>query len=294
MAGALSQWADVTVTAPGPPGSLRADGLFDVRGLGEGLGPQEWPEPAVASWPTTKAGPVVVDGADHEAVRLARALVQSSKGYGPLIPVSPGGAFDPVDLGVPVAVNPIAAKHPHNGFGFSDYLLILTDRVPEGDDQPTSAPPTALASWVIARYPRFRTVYVENAEALAYWGRCLRGIVHIDTRTDLQRLMAHSRMTIDLSPGRMIARECIESLQLGTPVIAPEGSAGGRLAGMGGGIAYSDVAELLHAVVRLSDPVTRDQVGRQGKQMATDRFGRTADFVAKLRTSLYANDRERS
>ena len=44
----------------------------------------------------------------------------------------------------------------------------------------------------------------------------------MDTRMDLWRLVAHANVCIDLRPGSYIARECVEALRFGTPIIVPE------------------------------------------------------------------------
>ncbi len=97
-------------------------------------------------------------------------------------------------LGPYVPVNPLAAKHRHHGFGFTEYVLILSG--PEGGDPPTAA------DSIGAALPDTDVVVVGDAVASAWKGRTLRGRVGIDTRTDLWRLMAHAAVCIDLAPGR--------------------------------------------------------------------------------------------
>ena len=115
-------------------------------------------------------------------------------------------------------INPLAATHRHNGLGFTGYLLVLSDRV----GSPEVSPPTPMAAWLTARFPDKEVVVVEDAAAAVWRGRVLRGIVDVYTRTDLWRLVAHARVTVDLSPGPIIARECVESLRFGTPIVVPQ------------------------------------------------------------------------
>jgi hypothetical protein len=188
------------------------------------------------------------------------------------------------DVGLHVPINPIAAKHRHNGLGFTDYLLVLSDRdagsAKPGDD------PTPLAAWLLARYPREHVVVIEDAVAAIWQFRSLRGMVTVDTRTDLWRLMAHARALVDLRPGRRLARECVESLRFGTPVVTPAGSIGATLAEGGGGLWFRDEAELLGCVERLADPVTRDILGSQGRRMADARYGNPDAFVTRVGDAL--------
>ena len=118
-------------------------------------------------------------------------------------------------MGVHVPVNRLAERHRHHGFGFTDYLLVLSDRT--GDHR---RPPPA-AAWLSAAFNDADVVVVEDAVASAWKGRALRGKVSVDTRMDLWRLLAHANLCIDLAPGPYIARECIEALRFGTPIVVP-------------------------------------------------------------------------
>ncbi len=149
LSGALSRHVTVDVLTPGPESSTIADGLFDVRTLG-GVG-------TAASWPRPfDVSPEEVRGSIAE--RPVAALVEAGDGFAlellarhePELPTilvgvdpdeaaaalsaSTGGkpprsvGLSPLDVGLHVPVNPLAAQRPHNGFGFTDYLLVLTDR----------------------------------------------------------------------------------------------------------------------------------------------------------------------
>ena len=96
-----------------------------------------------------------------------------------------------------------------------------------------------MVAWLTARFPDKEVVVVEDATAAVWRGRVLRGIVDVYTRTDLWRLVAHARVTVDLAPGPIIARECIESLRFGTPIVVPAESAARPHADAGGGMTFS-------------------------------------------------------
>ena len=127
---------------------------------------------------------------------------------------------------------------------------------------------------------------IENALATVWRARSLRGAITIDTRTDLWRLLAHARLTVDLSPGPLIARECVESLLYGVPVVVPAGTGAARLAALGGGLWFRDEAELLGCVEALDDQQVRDTLGEQGRSMAATWYGDAAGFVDRVADGL--------
>jgi len=195
-----------------------------------------------------------------------------------------GGMSDPEFIGLHVPINPLAATHRHNGLGFTGYLLVLTDRI----GAPDVIPPPAMAAWLTARFPAREVVVVEDATAAVWRGRALRGVVPVYTRTDLWRLLAHARVTIDLAPGRIIARECVESLRFGTPIIVPEHSAAHAHAEAGGGMTFGDAAELLACVSRLSDETEHATASAQGRVYADAHYGNQKSFVESVARVLSA------
>ncbi len=296
MAAALSRSAAVDLVVPGTPGGARPDGLFDVHGVGRSAA-GGWPEPDAASWPDLPAPDVLLlDTAD----RGARALAESALAGTPVLAlaaspaaVRPGEVAvvtggEPADRAGPavrfrpcVPVNPLAGRRPHNALGFTGYLLVLSDR--PGTAQRGL---TAAAGWLTARFPRRPVVVVEGGRASILRARALRGVVGIDSRTDLWRLMAHAQATVDLAPGPLIARECVESLRYGTPIVVAAGTAGADHARAGGGLWYEGVAQLLGCVDLLDDPMVREILGNQGRQMADEVFGRPAASVEQVTGAL--------
>lgn len=189
------------------------------------------------------------------------------------------------EVGLHVPVNPLAAGHRHNALGFTDYVLVLSDRRPATADTDT---PTPLAAWLAARFPRRHVVVVEQAVASVWRWRSLRGRVSVDTRTDLWRLIAHAQVVVDLHPGPLVARECVESLRYGTPVVVPAGTAAADLAALGGGLWYRDVAELLACVDAFGDRDLRDTLGTQGRAVAEEHYGDPVGFVDRVSAATEA------
>ncbi len=270
LAGALSRRSQVWVAVPGLPGTAAADGAFDAVGIGSSNG--GWPSADTAVWPgNLDPRAVVIDQGDG----AARAVVERH---------APGAAvLDAADVatrtGVHVAVNPLAAVRRHNALGFTSYVLVLSDRV--GPQDPGGRP-TPAAAWLTARFARRHVVVVENATASVWLARSLRGVVGVDTRTDLWRLVAHAGVVVDLAPGPVVARECVEALRFGTPIVVPAGTAAADLAAAGGGLWFTDVAELLGCVAACGDPAVGDALGAQGRRVADERYGDAQRVVAQV------------
>jgi hypothetical protein len=295
LAGAASRQASVQIVTPARSEGVEPDGAFDISGIGADTptdrdGRREWPTPARARWTDrpdnatwlldqSSPGAAAVfhafgDGSPAHAVTSVSGFAAPDVSPLPLLP----GTGPAQTLGVYVPVNPLAAHHRHGGLGFTGYLLVLSDR----GSRPVVTPPTAAVAWLTARFHDEYVVVVEGGSAAVWKGRALRGVVGVDTRTDLWRLMAHARVVIDLAPGPVIARECLESLRFGTPIVVPTDTAGAAPADAGGGLTYSGVPELLERVERLLDGGERDRCSREGAAYANSRHGDPTTFVADL------------
>ncbi len=160
----------------------------------------------------------------------------------------------------------------------------------EAGTAPAAGPPSAAVAWLAAGLARTDLVVVAQGTAAAYRGRALRGTIAVDTRTDLQRLMAHAAVTVDLAPGPLVARECVESLRLGTPVVVPAGSAAAPLAAQGGGLVFDGPATLLATVRTLSDPgaASAAVAGEGGRRFADSLYGDPHRFVARVGEAVAA------
>jgi hypothetical protein len=284
LAGAASRLGPVTVLVPGDTQSVEADGLFDLRGLG-GPGSLRWPD----GLPTDTT--IIVDELTADVTHLltetgASPVFYLSDSHGPpaasWLSLPLVGGEEPV--GVHVPVNRLAAQHRHHGFGFTDYVLVLSDGTGDQD----GAPPPA-AAWVGAAFTGADVVVVEDAVASAWKGRALRGKVSVDTRMDLWRLLAHANVCIDLAPGPTIARECIEALRFGTPIIVPEWAGAASVhAQESDGSIFGDPDDLLMAVGRMRDETEWSRVSEAGRRYSESRFGDPAALVARLRALLRA------
>ncbi len=279
-----------------PSGTTKADGAFDVVGIGRGPG-STWPDAESALWahrpdPTSTW---ILDETGHEARTLLHAFGEGTAfSIAPFnrggadrilnLPLTPGRLPQQRDqmLGMHVPVNPLAVGQRHMGLGFTDYILVLTDR----PRKPPNKPPTGAVAWLTSRFHKDYVVVIEGGAAAAWRGRALRGVVGVHTRTDLWRLLAHARVTVDLSPGDVIARECIESLRLGTPIVVPEDSVGAEHAKVAGGLAYSDVLGLLDHVASMSNEEFRRDRAEEGREYADTYYGEQSHFIENLARCL--------
>jgi hypothetical protein len=297
VAGAASRTNPVVVVVPAAAGRTEPDGAFDLFGAGMGRD-GSWPEPSDAVWPDGLAADsvIVVDEPDAGV----RSLLDRHAPGGAVYAIAPDnaapeprpiarlqftddrrhGETEFIHLHVPI--NPMAATHRHNGLGFTDYLLVLSDR----SGAPEISPPTAMAAWLSASYPDQNVVVVEEATAAVWRGRVLRGVVPVYTRLDLWRLIAHARVTVDLAPGPIIARECIESLRFGTPILVPAASVARPYAEAGGGVAFTGVSELVAGVSLLCEDSVRAAVSSQGQRYADSHYGNREAFVSSVCRAL--------
>lgn len=295
VSAALSRLGPVEVVVPGPAGTRRPDGAFDLLPVGGLAIEPRWPDPAAAEWPTI--GPfavAVIEDGDLDALTLADrflpgvptvSITSVANGEGTRLGVGVGTGAGSREVGLHIPVHRLAAARGHVGIGFDDYVLVLGD---QGPGEAGDASLTPGAAWLAARFAGRHVLVVENAVATVWRARSLRGVVTVDTRTDLWRLLAHARLTVDLAPGPLVARECVESLHYGVPVVVPAGGAGGRLAAGGGGLWFDDEAELLGCVEALDDQRVRDTLGEQGRALVAEWYGDAPRFVERVSAALAA------
>lgn len=282
VAAAASRWGQVAVLVPGHGPS--ADGAFDLRGMGE-VGAFEWPA-ELARDCTVIVDELTLDLAPLLARVGTGARFYISSGIGapdaswsqlPLVRETAAQPF--VHTFIPI--NPLAEEHRHNGFGFTNYLLVLSGRSGVHDDLPPAA------AWLTAAFHDAHVVIVEQAVASAWKGRSLRGKVSVDSRMDLWRLLAHANTCIDLAPGTSVARECVEAMRFGTPIAVPRGSGPAVVhASSGGGAVFGDPAELLQAVAATQSDDTRAEKSLLGRRYADVNHGDPKMFTESLRAVL--------
>lgn len=305
---ALSRSYDVDLLVAGSPGHVAGDGAFDPIRLGEPPRGARWPPPEVAGR-QVPSGPhraVVVDEGDEEAGALAATVLpgvpvvavgaatdgeHSATGTPTARPVpllsvdlgDPGGP-DVHPVGLYARVHPDAKEHHHQAIGpIGPYLLVLGDRpgavtYEEG--------PSDRVRWLLARFAGRHLVVVEAAGAIVWRSRSAVNVFRVHSRMDLWRLIARATATVDLCPGSLFARECVESLRYGVPVIAPAGSRFDAFVARGGGLSFTNTAELFACVEALDDEESRRRLGTAGGAIADEWYGKAEAFVARLAAAL--------
>jgi hypothetical protein len=278
---------EVAVIAPDWPVQPTADGLFDVLGLPPGSDLRETaglsPDGVVI---VDELGPDIAHALPSGEFRAGFYLTAADDAvastWTQLSLVPDPGLPDGPPLAPYVPINPLAAEHRHHGFGFTGYVLILSD------PEEASDPPAAV-EWIGAALPDTELVVVADGIASAWKERTLRGRVGIDARTDLWRLLAHASVCVDLAPGPLIGLECVEALRYGTPVIVPSACGPATVhARASSGQTFAGPAELVAATIEMQVPEKRANASASGKAYADKYFGDPDRFVQALAALLSA------
>ena len=189
-----------------------------------------------------------------------------------------GGPSDVHRIGAPMAANPSALNEPNTWVGPTDYILVVTGTgwLEEGEE-------TDLSRLIRLRFPD-NPVGIAHTDSFCAWhqGRLNQGWA-IERSSDMARLMAWARVTVDLRPGRLFARRCVESLLFGTPIVVPDDSRAREHAERGrGGLWFSNPAELIWSVEALLEPATRETFSVQGRHYAEEEYGSTDRFIERV------------
>ena len=147
-----------------------------------------------------------------------------------------------------------------------------------------SEPPPA-AAWLSSAFHDAEIVVIEDAVASAWKGRALRGKVTVDTRMDLWRLLAHANVCVDLAPGAHIARECVEALRFGTPIVVPADSGPAAVHARAGGATFSDETACSRRLPSSSASASGRPL-RRAQAYADARYGDPTALVGRLEALL--------
>lgn len=296
VAAALTRLTTVEVFVPG--GTPAPDGAFDPRPVEGGSAETAPRDPSGGSGNSDFAAVLVDDGAEAASsiaelrfpgvplIAVGAARDGAGEGNAGDVPVlsagvgpSAGGVYQ---VGSLVAVHPAVSKWQRVRSGV-EYLVVL-DRG-DGEGQASS---TRLVRRLSRRFPTRRIVVVANAVG-ALWRYGIPVVKGpVSSRTDLWRLMAHASMTIDLAPGPVISRECVESLRFGVPIVGPAGSPAQQLVAHGGGRSFESDEDLVSQVASLMDPAIREELGRSGRTLADEWYGNPSAFVTRVGDAVKA------
>ena len=184
-------------------------------------------------------------------------------------------------IGIPAAANPSVLREPNTWVGETEYVLVITGADTKGKEEEV-----ALSRMLRLRFPD-NPVGIAATDAFSVWhqGRLSQGWP-VERSSDMARLMAWARVTVDLRPGSLVARRCVESLLYGTPIIVPEDTRAKEHAELGrGGLWFSSPGELVWCVEAMLDNGTRHALGSQGSSYAEQRYGSTDAFIERVLTA---------
>ena len=177
-----------------------------------------------------------------------------------------------------MAANSSALSEPNTWVGDTGYLLVLTD-VESTEDHDEAE----LARLLRIRFP-WSPVGIAHRDAFFAWheGRVNQGWP-IERASDLSRLMAWAAITVDLHPGTLFGRRCVESLLFRTPIVVPADSVAREHAERGrGGLWFDGAAELLWCVEALESSGVRRTLAAQGQAYAEEEYGSTDRFIDRV------------
>jgi hypothetical protein len=181
-------------------------------------------------------------------------------------------------VGAPQAANPSVLTEPNTWVGDTGYTLVITgiskdDKVEENE-----------LSRLLRMRLTERPVGIVYTDAFDAWhqGRLNRGWA-VERSSDLARLMAWAGVTIDLCPGTLFARRCVDSLLYGTPIIVPHDSRAREHAQRGaGGLWFAEPAELIWCAEAMSESSVHDTFAAQGRAYAESEYGSTDRFIDRV------------
>jgi hypothetical protein len=181
-------------------------------------------------------------------------------------------------IGAPLAANRSALSEPNTWVGDTDYILVVTS---SGSDE--THEDTELSRLIRLRFPD-NPVGIAHRDSFCAWhqGRLSQGWA-VERSSDMARLMAWARVTVDLRPDRLFARRCVDSLLYGTPIVVPHDSRAREHAQRGGGgLWFADPAELTWCIEAMLDPAIRSAFSDQGRSYAEREYGSTDRFIDRV------------
>jgi hypothetical protein len=191
-------------------------------------------------------------------------------------------------IGAPMAANPSALTEPNGWVGTSDYILLVT-----GSGSREKHVETELARLVRLSFPN-NPVGMVHTDSFCVWhqGHLNEGWA-VERSSDMARLLAWARVTVDLRPGPLFARRCVDSLLYGTPIVIPTESRAREHASRGkGGLWFSNPSELIWCIEALLDPPTGEAFGHQGREYAMADYGSTEHFIDRVVTACGLSSEE--
>lgn len=189
-------------------------------------------------------------------------------------------------IGAPLAANPSARTEPNPWVGDSGYVLVFTGATRADEKKGEFEEEHELSRLIRFRFPD-RPVGVAHPDAFCVWqnGQVSEGWP-IERSSDLARLLAFARVTVDFRPGELFARRDLESLLYGAPILVPHNRRAVEHARLSGaGLWFEGPGDLVNGVGALLDPTIHDTFAERGRSYAEDQYGSTDLFVNRVLTA---------
>ena len=181
-------------------------------------------------------------------------------------------------IGAPLGANLSSLSEPNPWVGPTDYVLVLTNA-----NSNLKSEQNELSRLLRLSFPD-RPVGIAYKDGFFAWheGRHNRGWP-IERGSDFARLMAWARVMVDLHPGRLFGRRCVESLLYGTPIVVSGDTRAREHAQRGrGGLWFDNPAELTWCVDALLTDTAHDSFAAQGQAYAESEYGSTDGFIERV------------
>ncbi len=106
-------------------------------------------------------------------------------------------------------------------------------------------------------------------------------------RTDAWRWILLAVALVDPRPARLVGREVLESMLLGTPVIVPHDGGATRVhAEAAGGSPFSDLPGAVNLARKLLDPDRLAVLRARGRKYVEDVYGDPDDYIERVRVAI--------
>jgi len=177
-------------------------------------------------------------------------------------------------VGLPLSANRSVLREPNVFLEDLDYVLVISATKAQSNERSA-----AFMRLLRARFTR-QTIALVSPNSFTVSRKGIeRRFETVERGTDMLRLVAWARATVDLSPGRLFARRSLESLLYSTPIVVPSESRAREHAELGGGLWFDGPSDLMYCVDAMFDRDVSDALGAQGNAYAEGIYGSPDHFV---------------
>lgn len=183
-------------------------------------------------------------------------------------------------VGLPLSANRSVLREPNVFLEDLDYILVISDARAR-----TRERSAAFMRLLRARFTRRSIALVSPNSFTVSRNGFENRFEAVGRGSDVLRLIAWARATVDLRPGRLFARRSLESLLYSTPIVVPSDSRAREHAELGGGLWFDGPSDLMNCVEALFDENVSEALGSRGNEYATWTYGSPDRFVDNVISS---------